>query len=212
MRVTKHEHAALTLRDSGKTLIIDPGSFTDPILDAGDIIAVVVTHEHADHWTPEHLRRILSRAPMARIFAPQGVADAAADFEIRVVTPGERVEIGPFTLEFFGGLHEVIHSSLPVVQNVGVLVNDGFYYAGDSYDLPTGHPVKLLAAPAGAPWLKLGDAMDFILAIAPRLAFATHDMTLSTIGRRMARQRLTWATEQGGGEFLVLDPGMSIDI
>ena len=79
MRVTKHEHAALTIRDSGKTLIVDPGSFTDPLPDDGDVVAIVLTHEHPDHWTPEHLRRILSNAPKAQIIGPQGLADAAAE-------------------------------------------------------------------------------------------------------------------------------------
>ncbi len=120
--------------------------------------------------------------------------------------------VEPFTLEFFGGQHAVIHESLPVVDNVGVLVNGQFYYPGDSYAVPEGVDVKLLAAPIGAPWLKIGEAMDFVLAVAPRQAFGTHDMTLSVIGRDMARARITWAVEQGGGEFLALDPGEATDI
>ena len=31
MRVTKFEHATLTLVDTGKTLVIDPGSYTAPL-------------------------------------------------------------------------------------------------------------------------------------------------------------------------------------
>lgn len=212
MRVTKHEHAALTLRELGKTLVIDPGSFTDPLSDVGDLVGIVLTHEHPDHWTPEHLRRLLSHAPKAPVFGPQGLADAAAGFEITVVAPGDRVEVGPFTLEFFGGRHAVIHESIPVIDNVGVLVNDRLYYPGDSYDVPEGREVTLLAAPVGAPWLKIGEAMDFVLAVAPRACFGTHDMTLSIIGRTMGRQRLRWATEAGGGEFFELDPGMSTDV
>ena len=70
----------------------------------------------------------------------------------------------------------------------------------------------MLAAPIGAPWLKIGDAMDFVLAVKPRRAFGTHDMTLSRAGLEMHRARLTWATEQGGGEFLTLDPGESYEM
>lgn len=212
MRVTKHEHAALTIRDSGKTLVVDPGSFTDPLPDDGDVVAVVLTHEHPDHWTPEHLRRILSRAPKAQIIGPQGLAEAAAGFDVTVVAPGDRMTVGPFDLEFFGGRHTVIHDSIPVIDNVGVLVNDRLYYPGDSYAVPEARKVKLLAAPVGAPWLKIGDAMDFVLAVRPRLCFGTHDMTLSIIGRTMGRQRLRWATEQGGGEFIELDAGASVDV
>ncbi|WP_394289560.1 MBL fold metallo-hydrolase [Microbacterium sp.] len=212
MRVTKHEHACLRLDTEGKTLIIDPGSFTLPLSDLTDLVAVVLTHEHPDHWTPKQLDAILADAPGTPIFGPAGVAAAASDHEITVVSPGETIEVGPFTLEFFGGTHNVIHESIPVIDNVGVLVNDAFYYPGDSYAVPEGRDVALLAAPVGAPWLKIGDAMDYVLAVRPRRAFGTHDMTLSRIGLDMHRDRLRWATEQNDGEFLILEPGEATDI
>jgi len=212
MRVTKYEHAALTVQDSGKTLVIDPGSFTNPLDELENVVAIMLTHEHPDHWTPDHLDRLLTKFPDAPVFGPQGVADAAGGYDVTVVSPGETVTVDPFTLRFFGGRHNVIHESIPVVDNVGVLVNDAFYYPGDSYAVPDGVDVKLLAAPLGAPWLKIGEAMDFVLAVKPRRAFGTHDMTLSVIGRGMHRQRLKWATEQNGGEFLELDPRDSADL
>jgi len=212
MRVTKFEHATLTIVDLGRTLIIDPGLFTAPLGELEDVVGIVLTHEHADHWTADHLDRILGMFPGTPIFAPEGVAAAAAAYDITVVRPGDVVEVEPFRLEFFGGRHAVIHESIPVVDNVGVLVNGDFYYPGDSYVVPEGRAVKLLAAPVGAPWLKIGEAMDFVLAVAPRRVFATHDMTLSVAGRDMGRARLGWAAEQGGGELVVLEPGEGTDI
>lgn len=212
MRVTKWEHAALRVDVEGKTLIIDPGSFTLPLDDLSDVAAIVLTHEHPDHWTPEHLDRIRDAAGDGiRVYGPQGVAAAADGYGVTVVAPGDTVEEGPFTLRFFGGTHALIHETIPLVDNVGVLVNDALYYPGDSYAVP-GVAVSLLAAPLGAPWLRIGDAMDFVLAVAPRRAFGTHDMTLSVLGRDMHRARLRWATEQGGGTFLALDPGESTEL
>lgn len=212
MRVTKHEHACVRLETEGRTLLIDPGSFTLPLHDLRRVTAVVITHEHPDHWTPEHLGRLRDAFPDAIFYGPAGVEAAAAGIDVTVVSPGDTVTAEPFTLRFFGGRHNVIHESLPVVDNVGVLVNDEFYYPGDSYAVPDGVAVNLLAAPIGAPWLKIGEAMDFVLAVAPHRSFGVHEMTLSRIGLEMHRQRLTWATEQGGGEFLVLEPGDSIDL
>ena len=212
MRVTKFEHATLTLIEAGKTLVIDPGSFTTPLIDLAGTVAVVITREHPDHWTPDHLDRIRKAVPGVPIYGPEGVVRAAAGYDVIAVQPGETVDVEPFRLEFFGGKHAVIHETIPVVDNVGVLVNDSFYYPGDSYAVPDGADVKLLAAPVGAPWLKIGEAMDFVLAVAPRQAFGTHDMTLSVVGRDMGRSRLRWAVEQDGGEFLALDPGDSTDI
>lgn len=212
MRLTKNEHAALLLEEAGRSLIIDPGSLSSPFPDLTGVVAVVLTHEHPDHWTPEQLDRIRKSSPGVPIYGPEGVAIAASDYDITVVQPGDTVEIEPFTLRFFGGKHEIIHSSIPQIQNVGVLVNDSLYYPGDSYAVPEGVDVKVLAAPLGAPWLKIADAIDFVLAVAPRRAFGTHDMTLSVVGRDMHRARLNWATAQGGGEFVALEPGESLDV
>ncbi|MFP3464998.1 MBL fold metallo-hydrolase [Leifsonia sp. SIMBA_070] len=212
MRLTKFEHAGLLLEQDGRKLFIDPGSFTSPLTDTADAVAVVITHEHADHWTPEQLNRVLDLSPDATIYAPEGVAAAASDFDITVVHPGDSVEAGPFSLRFFGGRHAVIHESIPVVDNVGVLVNDTLYYAGDSFSIPEGVEVDVLAAPAGAPWMKIAETMDYVLAVKPKRSFPIHEMVLSRGGKDMSNARLKWATEQNGGTFYPLEPGDSIDL
>lgn len=214
MRVTKLEHAALVVEHSGDRLFIDPGKFTTPITEAAGALAVVVTHQHDDHWTPEQIGRIRDRNPEARVFGPEGMAAIAAEAGIDVerVTPGDEVEVGPFRLRFFGGRHAVIHSSIPVIDNVGVLVNDALYYAGDSFAVPEGVEVGALAAPAGAPWMKIAESMDYVMAVKPRRAFPTHEMVLSRAGKDLSNARLAWATEQGGGEYLPLEPGDSFDL
>jgi len=212
MRLTKFEHAALLLEDSGKKLFVDPGSFTTPLTDTANTVAVVITHEHADHWTPEQLKRVLDMNPDAKIFAPEGVARAAADFDVTVVHAGDVVEAEPFTLQFFGGTHAVIHLSIPTVDNLGVLINDQLYYAGDSFTIPEGIEVDVLAAPAGAPWMKVAEVMDYVLAVKPKRSFPTHEMVLSRAGKDMSNGRIAWATEQNGGEHFPLEPGDTIDL
>jgi len=51
-----------------------------------------------------------------------------------------------------------------------------------------------------------------VLAVRPRRAFATHEMVLSTVGKGMGGERLKWAVEQGGGEYVALEPGDSLDL
>jgi len=212
MRVTKQEHACLILESAGKTLVIDPGVFTTALIGLNDVVAVVMTHEHGDHWTADQLNHILDRNPGVKFYGPEGVAIAASDFDITVVRDGDMVAADPFALRFYGEKHAVIHSSIPIVDNVAVLVNDALYYPGDSFTVPEGVEVDTLAAPVGAPWLKIGDAIDFVLAVRPRRAFATHEMVLSTVGKGMGGERLKWAVEQGGGEYVALEPGDSLDL
>jgi len=210
MKVTKYEHATLVVTIADQQLVIDPGVFLTPPDFAGTV-AVVITHEHADHWTDDNLRRILEVSPDAKIYGPAGVAAAAAGFDITVVKDGDVIEVDPFTLKFFGEKHQLIHESVPNPDNVGVLVNDELYYPGDSYTVPP-VPVGTLAAPIGAPWLKIGDAIDFVLAVKPRRAFYAHDLTLSVAGKGMHSDRLKWATEQNGGSYTPLEVGESLDL
>ncbi|MFV0375405.1 MBL fold metallo-hydrolase [Microbacterium sp.] len=212
MRVTKLEHACLRLTKSGQTLLVDPGGFTAPVEDLDDVIAVVLTHEHADHWTPAQLDRIRAARPDVPIYGPAGVVAAAVGYDIIEISPGDAREVGAFSLRFFGGTHAVIHESMPLVDNVGILVDETFYYPGDSYAVPDDTDIALLAAPIGAPWLKIGDAMDFVLAVAAPQVFATHDRTLSELGLGIGHGRLQWATEQRDGQYHRLHPGESIEI
>ena len=211
MKVTKYEHATLVISSADKQLVIDPGVFLTPP-DFGNTVAIVITHEHADHWTEDNLKRILEISPDAKIYGPQGVASAAAGFDVQVVKDGDTVEVEPFTLRFFGSRHAVIHESIPVPDNVGVLVNAELYYPGDSFTVPEGVEVGTLAAPVGAPWLKIGEAIDYVLAVKPKRAFYAHDMTLSVAGKGMHADRLKWATEQNGGSWLPLEVGESLDL
>lgn len=210
MRITKYEHATLAVEKDNHRVVIDPGMFLASLTDLSRISAVIITHAHPDHWSAGNLARIREANPEAPIFGPQGVADAATDFSITVVAPGDVISYANFTLEFFGGKHAVIHESIPVIDNVGVMIDDYLYYPGDSYDAPADRSVEVLAAPLGAPWLKISEAMDFVLAVAPKQCFGTHDMTLSVIGRNMHVTRLEWATQQGGGQFHHLSPGAEL--
>jgi hypothetical protein len=118
--------------------------------------------------------------------------------------------LGAFTLEFFGAMHAEIHRSIPLIQNCGVMVNDKLYYPGDSYTVPD-RPVELLACPSSAPWLKIGDVMDFIDEVKPKRTFATHNIHLSEQGHQMNNGRIKLVTEKHGGTFEFLQVGDSTD-
>lgn len=212
MRLTKLEHATVLVEEGGSRLVIDPGSFTRPLVGTAETVAVVITHEHPDHWTPEQLERLRAANPSLRVLGPAGAASAAHGFPVETVAAGDVVEAGPFELRFFGAEHALIHRSIPVIDNVGVLVNGRFYYAGDSFTRPDGSDVEVLAAPSGAPWMKIAESMDYVLDLTPRHAFATHEAVLSEAGRALGHDRLAWATREGGGEYHALEAGDTLEL
>lgn len=212
MRITKGEHACVLLGNDVGTLVIDPGSFSARLTEVSDVVGVVVTHEHADHWTPEHLADLRARFPDAPVLGPAGTAAAVGDVvEVDVVAPGDVREVGGFALSFHGGTHAEIHRSLPRPDNVGVLVDGRLFHPGDSLELPE-VDVEILAAPAGAPWLKIGEAIDFVTAIAPAHTFAIHEAVLSEAGLQISTARIRAAVEAVGGQHHVLRPGDTIEL
>jgi L-ascorbate metabolism protein UlaG (beta-lactamase superfamily) len=211
MKLTKFEHACLLIEITDHRLIIDPGSFTMPLGDFGDVVAIVITHEHGDHATAEQLERIVARNPEVKIFGPKGAVKALKDFDITESHDGDKVTVEPFELEFVGSKHAIIHSTVPQIDNVGVLVNDLLFYPGDAFTKPKGE-IDTLAVPSSAPWLKIAEVMDYVLDIKPKRAFPVHEMLLSVAGKAMSNQRIKDVTEISGGEFFVLEPGESLDL
>lgn len=211
MKLTKYEHAALVLEDQGVHLVIDPGvlsrSCEIPVTTAG----IVITHQHPDHLDVQKLHAIRAKNPDVKIFSTQDVADTQTDLNVRVVRPSDIQQVGPFKLEFFGGDHAVIHPATPVVQNVGVLVNDAFYYPGDSFTLPH-RDIHTLAVPAAAPWMKIQEAMDYLTDVKATLNIPTHDAVLSEAGQSFHDMWLQTAAESIGVQYRRIHPGEMIEI
>jgi L-ascorbate metabolism protein UlaG (beta-lactamase superfamily) len=204
MKITKYEHACIVVELDGSRLVIDPGSFTTSLTDFNNIVGLVITHNHADHLNKELVSKILKANPDAAVVTVQEVADELPDAKTKIVAAGNSETVGPFKLEFFGGKHAYIHNEQPKAQNVGVMVNETLYYPGDSYDTPGTKPVPIAAVPVSGPWMKIGEALDFIAAIKPSKVFPAHDGFLSEGGQYFTDN---WLAGLENLEYLPLKPG-----
>ena len=187
MRITKHGHACVRVEGDGGVVVIDPGAFTEAdALDGAD--AVLITHEHADHVHPDHLRG--SDVPVWTIAAVERLLRREAPDvaeRVTVVRPGDRLEVAGTAVQVVGEKHAVIHPDYDRVDNSGYLLDaDGtsLYHPGDSLLAP-GRPVDVLLAPVSAPWLKVGEAIDFVREVGAPTTLAIHDRVYSEIGLDM---------------------------
>lgn len=213
MRAFRLSHAGLVLEKSGMSLFIDAGDFTSPveletaISSANVIAALIITHEHSDHWTPANVQAIREASPEAPIFTTEATAQqlaaAGVHENVHVVQEGDGHIAGPFDLEFYGRRHEVLHSSIDVIDNVGVYVNNTVAWGGDSL---TRAPfiADVLGVPVGSPWSNIAQVMDFVLNCAPKRVFLTHDGMLSARGLGLFTSRVQWCLDQYGGELLLI--------
>lgn len=212
MKLTKYEHACVVLEEQGKKLVIDPGAFTQGLGELTDIAAVVVTHQHADHFEPRWLQQIVAANPSVQLFAPSDVAQLAKDLPITVVTGGAKANAEPFTLRFYGQRHAEIHADyMDMPENVGVLVNGNVYYPGDSFDKPD-LPVHTLLAPVSGPWLKIGETISFVEDLKPKLVVPTHNALLSEVAITMTEQWLSGVCAKHGVGYSHLTPGASMEL
>src|SRR5918995_254107 len=125
MRITKLGHACVRIQTGGGVVVVDPGVFTDAsALEGAD--AVLITHEHADHVHPEHLRA--SDAPIWTIAAVERLLrEQAPDVaeRVTVVRPGDRLEVAGTAVEVVGEKHAVIHPDYDRFDNSGYIVTVG---------------------------------------------------------------------------------------
>lgn len=198
MKITKYGHACFSVEDEGKLLIVDPGAYTTDMPALSSVVAVVVTHNHPDHFDAAALGAIIARNPDAVIYAPEEITYQLGDtLPNHSVKTGDTVQAGPFELSFNGGDHADIHSDIPTPVNLGVQINKTLYYPGDSFTKPDTH-IKMLALPVAAPWMKLGDAIDYLKLVQPDAVFPTHDAIASQAGKDLADQMIGGFAKKAG--------------
>jgi len=211
-RLTRWGHSCVRLDRDSATLVIDPGSFSALDDALAGTTAVLVTHEHVDHVDVERVSAATREG--VDVWAPQAVVDAlsgggAAGERLHVVRGGDSFSAGGFEVQALGEWHALIHADVPRVANVGYLV-EGVLHPGDAYVDPAGVQVDVLLTPLGAPWLKLGDVIDYTRLVAPQKVVVVHDALLSDAGRFLAVSLLGRLGR--AGEPVVLDPGDGIDL
>lgn len=182
MKLTKKGHACVRLEKDGRVLVIDPGAFTEPQAATG-AEAVLVTHEHADHWSEEQLRAALEANPGAEVWTLKSVADqvsAAFPGRVHTVGEGDTFSAAGFDIEVHGQLHAVIHPDIPRITNVGFLMDGSVFHPGDALTVP-GRSVETLLLPVQAPWSKVSEVIDYLRELKPVRAIDVHDALLTDL-------------------------------
>jgi L-ascorbate metabolism protein UlaG (beta-lactamase superfamily) len=212
VQLTKHGHACVVLSDDDRRLVVDPGSFTADDAWAG-ASALLITHEHADHFVPDKVRAALDADPALELWTNSSVAAQLDGLgsRVHVVGPGDTFTAAGFDVSVHGEWHAVIHPDIPRVRNVGFLVEDAVFHPGDALTVPE-VAVPTLLLPAHAPWSKVGELIDHLRAVQARRAFAVHDGLLNDLGLGLLSGLFG---ERGPGQptpYARLAPGESTEV
>jgi L-ascorbate metabolism protein UlaG (beta-lactamase superfamily) len=213
VELTKFGHACIRLDKDEQRLVIDPGGFTDPSALA-DAHAVLITHEHFDHFVEGPLREAAAANPELRIWTNGSVAEQLTGLGDRVTTvgEGESFTAAGFDVRVYGTWHAVVHPDIPRIGNVGFLVDGAVFHPGDALTIPD-VPVDTLMLPVHAPWSKIAELIDWVRAVAPNRAYAVHDGLLNDVGLGLVARLLG---EQGppgtGAPYARLAAGESVAV
>jgi L-ascorbate metabolism protein UlaG (beta-lactamase superfamily) len=192
VRLTHLGHACVLAESADARLLIDPGVFSHGFEELTDLDAIFVTHQHMDHLDGDRLAPLLAANDAARVFAEPETAAQLREIGIEAapIHPGDTVTLGRTTVTGVGGIHAEIHPDVPLIGNVG-LVLDGegeprVFHPGDSYGAVP-DAVDVLLLPLTAPWARVAMTVDFAREVGPRRIIPIHDAI---------------ATEQGRGVYL----------
>ncbi|MFF5436122.1 MBL fold metallo-hydrolase [Streptomyces achromogenes] len=211
MKLTKKSHACVRLDKEGRTLVIDPGAFSEEDAALG-ADAILITHEHPDHFDEFRLRAAMENNPAAEIWTLKSVAEriaAAFPGRVHTVGHGDTFTAAGFDVQAHGELHAVIHPDLPRVTNVGYLIDDGaVFHPGDALTVPD-RPVQTLLVPVMAPWNKISEVIDYVREVAPRRAYDVHDALLTDLALPIYDGHLG---RLGGTDHQRLTPGAAAEV
>ena len=216
MRITKFGHACVRLQATtadgeDAVVVLDPGGFTEPEAVDGATV-VLITHEHADHYAAETLRR--TDAPVFTIEAVAAkIREDAPDVaeRVTVVSPGDTLDLGiPATV--VGEKHAVIHPELPHFDNSGYLLDLGditVFHPGDALTVPS-QDVDLLLLPVSAPWLKVSECIDYAREVGAQRSLGIHDAIYSDTGHAVITPQLQRFLGERAQTYVRLQPGQDL--
>jgi L-ascorbate metabolism protein UlaG (beta-lactamase superfamily) len=213
MRLTKLGHSCVRLEKDAGALVIDPGVWSAAADALSGASAVLVTHEHLDHLDPGAVRSALGGDSGLELWAPDPVATQFAEFGGRVhaVGHGDAFTAAGFDVGVYGKDHAVIHPDVPVVANIGFVVDGQVFHPGDALTVP-GVPVPTLLLPATAPWLKAWEMIDYARQVAPQRAYAIHDGIVNANGLELMEGLLRVAAKPSGAQYARLEPGTRVEL
>ena len=112
MKINKLGHCCLVVEPkAGVRIMTDPGDFSTLQLEAKNISAVLITHEHGDHLHIESLKKVLENNPEAEVITNTAVGRLLDEAGIihHVVDKGAGREVAGVSICSFGNLHAEIY-------------------------------------------------------------------------------------------------------
>ena len=210
MKIQKIGHCCLIIKTQGKTVMTDPGVYTEAQNSLFGIDIVLITHEHRDHLHIDSLKAIIKNNPQVVVVTNSAVGKLldAENINYQVLENGQSCIIDKLSLESFGNTHAEIYKTIPRIQNTGYMISSRLCYPGDAFEKPKNQP-EIIALPVVGPWMKIGEAVDYVLELKPKFVFPVHDGFLKFPGPFYAMPKSQ--LEPYGIEFVIPEESQEME-
>jgi L-ascorbate metabolism protein UlaG (beta-lactamase superfamily) len=201
LQLTWLGQSGLRIERNGFRLVIDAGALSAPDAVQG-ADALLITHEHLDHYDTGKIAAAVAARPGLPIWTNKSVAalleqsGAGSGARVHVVGDGDAFELGGIPVHVHGEWHAVIHPDIPVVGNIGFMIDGRLFHPGDALIDPGTH-IELLLMPIHGLYTKCGPLVDYIRHLKPSRVSPIHDATLSATGQ--TGEDAFFAQNPGGG-------------
>jgi L-ascorbate metabolism protein UlaG (beta-lactamase superfamily) len=199
MRITHLGNAAVLVETDDARILIDPGNLTDAWHSLTELDAVLVTHQHPDHFDPDNIGPLLSANRGAKVLLEPSTVPMIDDGTIPELSnatafaPDDQTVIGDVLITAVGGMHAIIHRDIPRIGNVGYVLRSAgqptLFHPGDAYDT-TPQGIDVLAMPMYGPWAAMKETIDFVRAVGALEGFPIHEALLNDRGRNLVKSRI----------------------
>ena len=212
MKLTKYGHACVFIEHNGNRLVIDPGAFTELPKELSNVVAVVYTHMHGDHVDSGNLDLIVKANKDVTVYAEAETMGELAGIDCSkvVIDKTQNITVGGFNLSLYYIDHAVIWKTSPC-KNLAVLVNDFYYYPGDTFHIIDKH-AKIAGVPVSAPWLKITEAIQFVHDVRADKVLPTHNGLMNDAGHMVTHNVLKNFTKESGKELILLSSNESVQV
>ncbi|MEV8148574.1 MBL fold metallo-hydrolase [Arthrobacter sp. NPDC080073] len=183
MKITHFGHACLLVEIAGTRVLIDPGTLAKGFSEVRSLDAILISHEHFDHFDRARVSALMDSNPDATLVLDRAIArevpESIEPTRIKLVSSGYKFDVRGVALETVGGEHATIHPDIPNTSNIGFYFTEpGLLYPGDEFLTPA-LDARILALPVSGPWQSLADAVNYLRLIEPPVAFAIHEAALT---------------------------------
>ena len=144
MKLTKLEQSGFILEtESGFRVAMDVAVMTplEKLEGIAPVDVFLVSHVHPDHFDPTYIKKLAPKTVCLNNECIDAWGEESMPFELIKVAAGERISVGPITVEYFSVDHG---PNVPPPENMGFIItadNQTVYFAGDMF-YPSGVETK----------------------------------------------------------------------